>query len=89
MKTKNYVDGMLPFICMYEFIFHRIDISSYLKRLFRLMIFYNENQQQYSGCSIGSMPHEQLINAELSLQSASQNSRQNIQGQSWSQIRKL
>lgn len=44
MKTKNYVDGMLSFICMYEFIFHRIDISSYLKRLFHLMIFYNENQ---------------------------------------------
>ncbi len=29
------------------------------------------------------------INAELSLQSASQNSRENIQGQSWSQIREL
>ena len=27
MKTKNYVDGMLSFICMYGFIFHRIDIS--------------------------------------------------------------
>ena len=89
MKTKNYVDGMLSFICMYEFIFHIIDILSCLKRLFRLMIFYNENQQQYSRCSIGSMPHELFINAELSLQSASQNSRQNIQGQSWSQIRKL
>ena len=89
MKTKNYVDGMLSFICMYEFIFHRIDISSYLKRLFHLMVFYNENQQQYSRCSIGSMPHELLINAELSLQSGSQNSRLNIQGQSCSQIRKL
>ena len=89
MKTKNYVDGMLSFICMYEFIFHRIDISSYLKRLFRLMIFYDENQQQYSICGIGSMPHELLINAELSLQSASQNSRLNIQGQSWSQIREI
>ena len=66
MKTKNYVDGMLSFICMYEFIFHIIDISSYLKRLFRLMIFYDENQQQYSICGIGSMPHELLINAELS-----------------------
>ena len=89
MKTKNYVDIMLSFICVYRLIFHRIVISSYLKRLFRLMIFYTENQQQYSRSSIGSMPHEQLINAELSLQSASQNSRQNIQGQSWSQIRKL
>ena len=87
MKTKNYVDGMLSFICMYEFIFHRIDISSYLKRLFRLMIFYHENQQQYSRCSIGSMLHEQLINAELSLQSTSYTLRENIQGQSWSQIR--
>ena len=89
MKTKNYVDGMLSFICMYEFIFHIIDISSYLKRLFRLMTFYNENQQQYSRCSIGSMPHEPLINAEFYLQSASQNSRQNIQGQSWLQIREI
>ena len=80
MKTKNYVDGMLSFVCIYRFVFHRIDISSYLKRLFRLMIFYNENQQQYSRCGIGNMLHEQLINAELSLQSASQNSRQDIQG---------
>ena len=80
MKSKNYVDGMLSFICMYGFIFHRIDILSYLKRLFRLMIFYNENQQKYSRCSIGSMPHEQIIIAEFYLQSASQNSRQNIQG---------
>ena len=89
MKTKNYVDGMLSFVCIYRFIFHRIDISSYLKRLFHLMIFYNENQQQYSRCSLGSMPHEQIINAEFYLQRASQNSRQNIQGQSWSQIREL
>ena len=46
MKTKNYVDGMLSFICIYGLIFHSIVISSYLKRLFRLMIFYNENQQK-------------------------------------------
>ncbi len=89
MKTKNYVDGMLSFICIYGFIFHRIDISSYLKRLFRLMIFYHENQQKYSRCSIGSTLHELLINAEFYLQRASQNSRQNIQGQSWSQIREI
>ena len=30
-----------------------------------------------------------IINAEFSLQSASQNSRENIQQQSWSQIREL
>ena len=89
MKTKNYVDGMLSFICMYEFIFHRIDISSYLKRLFRLMIFYHENQQKYSRCSIGSTLHELLINAEFYLQSASQNSHKINQQQSWSQIREL
>lgn len=70
MKTKNYVDGMLSFICMYGFIFHRIDISSCSIRLFRLMIFYTENQQKYSRCSLGSMPHEQIINAEFYLQSA-------------------
>ena len=86
MKPKNYVDGMLSFVCIYGFVFHRINISFCSIRLFRLMIFYNENQQQYSRCSIGSTLHEPLINAELSLQSASQNSRQNIQGQSWSQI---
>ncbi len=87
MKSKNYVDGMLSFICMYGFIFHRIDISSCSIRLFRLMIFYTENQQKYSRCGLGSMSHELIINAEFYLQSASQNSRQNIQGQSWSQIR--
>ena len=89
MKTKNYEDRMLSFVCMYGFIFHRINISSCSIRLFHLMIFYNANQQQYSKCSLGSMPHEALINAEFSLQSASQNSRQNIQGQSWSQIREI
>lgn len=89
MKTKNYVDGMLSFICIYGLIFCRIVISSYLKRLFRLMIFYDENQQQYSRCSIRSTIQEPFINAEFYLQSASQNSHQNIQGQSWSQIREI
>ena len=33
--------------------------------------------------------HGKIINAEFSLQSASQNSRENIQQQSWSQIREI
>ena len=40
-------------------------------------------------CKIGGTLHGRTINAEFSLQSASHNSRQNIQGQSWSQIREI
>ena len=40
-------------------------------------------------CKIGGTLHGRTINAEFSLQSASYNSRQNIQGQSWSQIREI
>ena len=51
-------------------------------------IFYNEKHQPYSGCKIGSTLHEMItIDAELSLQSASHNSRENNQRQSWLQIR--
>ena len=35
------------------------------------------------------MLYGRIINAEFYLQSPSQNSRENIQGQSWSQIREL
>ncbi len=35
------------------------------------------------------MLYRKIINAEFYLQSASQNSRENIQGQSWSQICEL
>ena len=38
-------------------------------------------------CKIGGTLHGRTINAEFSLQSASHNSRQNNQRQSWSQIR--
>ena len=40
-------------------------------------------------CKIDIMQNEKIINAELSLQSASHNSRVNHQRQSWSQIRKF
>ena len=45
--------------------------------------------QQHSVYELGGMLFGQMINAELSLQSVSQNSRENIQRQSWSQIREI
>ena len=45
--------------------------------------------QQHCVCTLGGMLYGLIINAELSLQSASQNSRENIQRQSWSQIREI
>ena len=45
--------------------------------------------QQHCVYELGGMLFGQMINAELSLQSASQNSRENIQRQSWSQIREI
>ena len=51
------------------------------------MNFYNEKQQQYSNYKIAGTLHGLIINAEFSLQSVSQNSRENNQRQSWSQIR--
>ena len=51
--------------------------------------FYNEQYQRRSICKIGGTLLGQIINAEFSLQSASHNSRENNQQQSWSQIREL
>ena len=45
--------------------------------------------QQHCVYELGDMLYGLIINAELSLQSASQNSRENIQRQSWSQIREI
>ena len=45
--------------------------------------------QQRCVYELGDMLYGLIINAELSLQSASQNSREIIQRQSWSQIREL
>ncbi|PMC08016.1 hypothetical protein CJ232_10030 [Hoylesella timonensis] len=45
--------------------------------------------QQHCVCKLGGMLYGLIINAKLSLQSASQNSRENIQRQSWSQIREI
>ena len=45
--------------------------------------------QQRCVYELGDMLYGLTINAELSLQSASQNSRENIQRQSWSQIREI
>jgi len=51
--------------------------------------FYIEQYQRNNICKIRGMLHRRLIIAEFSLQSASQNSRENNQQQSWSQIREL
>ena len=51
--------------------------------------FYIEQYQRSCICKIRGMLHGLIINAEFSLQSASQNSRENNQQQSWSQIREL
>ena len=51
--------------------------------------FYNEQYQRNCIRKIRGMLHGRLIVAEFSLQSASQNSRENNQQQSWSQIREL
>jgi hypothetical protein len=49
--------------------------------------FYNERYQRSNNCKIGDTLHGRLIIAEFSLQSVSQNSRENNQQQSLSQIR--
>ena len=51
--------------------------------------FYNEEHPYNSKYNIVDTLYKRIINAEFSLQSASQNSRENIQQQSWSQIREL
>ena len=50
---------------------------------------YHEKYQKYSFCKIGGTLEGRKINAEFSLQRASQNSRKNNQRQCWSQIREL
>ena len=50
---------------------------------------YRKTLPKNSICKIDIMQNEMIINAELSLQSASQNSRVNNQRQSWSQIREF
>ena len=50
---------------------------------------YHEKYQKYSFCKIGGKQKGRKINAEFSLQTASQNSHENNQRQCWSQIREL
>ncbi len=48
-----------------------------------------KNIKKYSFCKIQGTLEGRRINAEFSLQTPSQNSRENIQRQCWSQIREL
>ncbi len=50
-------------------------------------IFTTKDTQQHDACKLASTLYRRKLNAEFSLQSASQNSRVNNQHQSWSQIR--
>ena len=52
-------------------------------------VLYNASQQQRCVCNINGTLQERLINAELSLQNTSHNSRENNQRLSWLQIREL
>ena len=52
-------------------------------------ILYNATHQQYCVCNINGTLQVRLINAELSLQNTSHNSRENNQRLSWLQIREL
>ena len=52
-------------------------------------ILYNTTHQQRCFCNINGTLQGRQINAELSLQNTSRNSRKNNQRQSWSQIREL
>ena len=52
-------------------------------------ILYNATHQQYCVCDINGTLQGRLINAELSLQNTSHNSRENNQRLSWLQIREL
>ena len=52
-------------------------------------ILYNATHQQRYFYNMNGTLQGRRINAELSLQSTSQNSRKNNQRQSWSQIREL
>ncbi len=50
---------------------------------------YHEKYRKYWFCKIQGTLERRRINAEFSLQTPSQNSRENIQRQCWSQIREL
>jgi hypothetical protein len=50
---------------------------------------YHEKYQKYCFCKIEGTLEGRRINAEFSLQTPSQNSRENIQRQCWSKIREL
>ena len=62
----------------------------FVKWHFRLSeILYNATHQQNCVCNINGTLQVRLINAELSLQYTSHNSRENNQRLSWLQIREL
>ena len=62
---------------------------SYAGSFFEECYSYHEKYRKYSFCKIEGTLEGRRINAEFSLQTPSQNSRENIQRQCWSQIREL
>ena len=62
---------------------------SYARSFIEECYFYHGKHRKYCFCKIGGTLEGRKINAEFSLQTASQNSRENNQRQCWSQIREL
>ena len=66
-------------------LFSLMNVGSFIEEYYS----YHEKYRKYSFCKIEGTLEGRRINAEFSLQSTSQNSRENIQRQSGSQIREF
>ncbi len=66
-----------------------VDLHFVVRHFHLSGILYKSTHQQRCVCKMNGTLQGRQMNAELSLQSTSQNSRKNNQRQSWSQIREL
>ena len=66
-----------------------VDLHFVVRHFHLSGILYNASYQKRCVCKMNGTLQRRRINAELSLQSTSHNSRKNNQQQSWSQIREL